>query len=57
MLLLIFNLKNDLYNQLVIIKMKNSLIVNSTYYSGGGLPPQLNTPSALKKETKKIKLF
>ena len=37
--------------------MKNSLIINNTYYSGGGLPPQLNTPSALKKETKKIKLF
>lgn len=36
--------------------MKNSVIINISYYSGGGLPPQLNTPSALKKE-KKIKLF
>jgi len=36
--------------------MKNSLIINGTYKSGGGLPPQINTPSALKKE-KPFKVF
>lgn len=36
--------------------MKNSLIMNNTYYTGANLPPQLNTPSALKK-IKKIKVF
>lgn len=36
--------------------MNNSMIINNTYYSGKGLPPQLNTPSALKKE-KNIKIF
>lgn len=39
-----------------IIKMKNSLIISNNYYSGANLPPQLNTPSALKKE-KKIRVF
>ena len=34
----------------------NSMIINGTYYSGKGLPPQLNTPSALKPEKKK-KIF
>lgn len=36
--------------------MNNSMIINGTYYSGKGLPPQLNTPSALKPEKKK-KIF
>jgi len=34
----------------------NNSIINGSYYIGKGLPPQLNTPSALKKE-KKVKLF
>lgn len=34
------------------------MIINNSYYSGKGLPPQLNTPSALKKLKKeKIKIF
>lgn len=36
--------------------MKNSMIIKNSYYSGGNLPPQLNTPSALKDNRKK-KLF
>lgn len=36
--------------------MKNSLIIKNSYYSGANLPPQLNTPSALKNN-KKIKVF
>jgi len=37
--------------------MKNALIINNTYYSGGGLPPQLNTPSALHLCTFKTPIF
>jgi len=36
--------------------MNNSHIINNTYYSGGNLPPQLNTPSIFK-EKKKNKVF
>ena len=36
--------------------MKNIKIINNTYYSGVNLPPQLNTPSLIKKPLK-IKIF
>lgn len=36
--------------------MKNKLIIKNNYYSGANLPPQLNTPSPLKKESK-VKYF
>jgi hypothetical protein len=38
------------------IKMKNSEIIKGDYYSGTNLPPQLNTPSAIKKPIK-IRIF
>ncbi len=35
--------------------MNNLDIINNTYYSGSGLPPQINTPSALKVKKNKSK--
>jgi len=37
-------------------KMKNSEIINGTYYYGKNMPPQINTPSAIKIPVK-IKVF
>lgn len=37
--------------------MNNSNIINNSYYSGYGLAPQINTPSAFKKKETKIKIF
>lgn len=37
--------------------MNNLNISDSSYYSGFGLPPQINTPSAFKKKKTKIRVF
>jgi hypothetical protein len=50
------NIKNDLIFFFIKIDMKNIKIIEGTYYYGKYLPPQLNTPSAIKKPIK-IKVF
>lgn len=37
--------------------MNNLNIIDGSYYSGYGLPPQINTPSAFKKKETKIRIF
>jgi len=37
--------------------MNNLNIIYGSYYSGYGLPPQINTPSAFKKKETKIRIF
>ena len=50
-MILFFNIKEKMKNTKNI---KHNEIIKGTYYYGSGLPPQLNTPSAIKYKNEKF---